>query len=67
MVAPIRPFSTLSFIAHLLLCSNHSPFKGTSVYIGINPSNVAITELKMDKDRAALLKKKAEAKNAMQA
>jgi len=37
---------------------------GQPVNVGIAPSNVAITSVKMDKDRAALLSKKAASKKA---
>lgn len=32
---------------------------GTTVHVGIHPSNVVITKLKLDKDRRALLERKA--------
>merc|ERR1711865_944277 len=37
---------------------------GATVQIGIHPSNVEITKLKLDKDRIALLERKSNAKNA---
>jgi large subunit ribosomal protein L26e len=40
---------------------------GQTVFVGINPSKVAITKIKMDKDRADLLKRKANGKSALQA
>jgi large subunit ribosomal protein L26e len=40
---------------------------GQQVSVGISPSNVTITALKIDRDRAELLKKKAATSTAMQA
>lgn len=37
---------------------------GQTVFVGINPSKVAINKIKMDKDRADLLKRKAAGKAA---
>jgi large subunit ribosomal protein L26e len=37
---------------------------GQSVSIGISPSNVVITKLKLDKDRESILSKKAEGREA---
>lgn len=35
---------------------------GQTVFVGVNPSKVAITKIKVDKDRAELLKRKAAGK-----
>lgn len=40
---------------------------GQTIPVGINPSKVAITKLKTDKDRLDLLKRKASNKEASQA
>lgn len=37
---------------------------GQSVFVGINPSKVAITKIKIDKDRQDLLKRKATGKSS---
>jgi large subunit ribosomal protein L26e len=39
---------------------------GASVPIGIHPSNVVVTKLKLDNDRKAILSRKSTAKDAMQ-
>lgn len=40
---------------------------GQTVFVGISPSKVAITKIKMDKDRQDLLKRKAHGKSLLQA
>lgn len=44
---------------HTAPCSS---FLGQTVYVGINPSKVSISKIKIDKDRADLLKRKAAGK-----
>jgi len=46
------------FVVHIdkITCEKAN---GTTVHIGINPSNLVITKLKMDKDRRSLLERKA--------
>lgn len=44
-----------------------SKFIGQTIPVGINPSKVAITKLKTDKDRLDLLKRKAANKEASKA
>ncbi|CAM9104162.1 unnamed protein product [Heterosigma akashiwo] len=59
------------YVIHVerLTRSKGNPQGGQQVQIGIDPSNVVITKLKMDKDRKALLARKdrSGAKNAIQA
>ncbi len=47
--------------------NNHIRFIGQTIPVGINPSKVAITKLKTDKDRLDLLKRKASNKTASEA
>ncbi len=66
-VFPSPPFpSILTFAPHTHSCqilpSNHPP--GTSVPVGIDPSKVVITKLKLDKDRRSMLERKGASKAA---
>lgn len=66
-VFPSPPFpSILTFTPHTHSCqilpSNHPP--GTSVPVGIDPSKVVITKLKLDKDRRSMLERKGASKAA---